>query len=265
MKRTALCLLAGLVGSAPSAGFAEGGPARPAQRAAPELRTATTHPMQYWLSLPAGHTPRQRWPVLVVVPDAGRDFAGNLATFAAAAADEPLILVAPIVLTSGGRRRGEPFPYDDAAWKTADRAGDFGFDRDGLAAVLADVRRLDGGEERVAITGWEAGGHTVWALLFQRPEWFRAVIPVSTNYLGRWMTEGDFSHDPSRAGLPVTVLFCDRQAGDLEAARQHLLAQTRDALAVASAHGFGNLTERILDGRAHGPLAADVLATLAER
>ena len=49
-----------------------------------------------------------------------------------------------------------------------------GFDIDGIAAVSADVRKLYHGESRYFLTGWEAGGHTVWALLLGHPEEVRA-------------------------------------------------------------------------------------------
>jgi hypothetical protein len=51
---------------------------------------ATTHPMRYHLALPSGWTADHDWPVLVVIPDAARDFEANLARFASARRDRDL-------------------------------------------------------------------------------------------------------------------------------------------------------------------------------
>ncbi len=228
--------------------------------ASPALETAAAHPMKYLLSLPRGWTPGRTWPVVVVIPDARRDFEGNLAAFVEARGARPFILVAPHVVTSGGAnyRLAESYRYSDADWARVAASGDFRFDEDGIAAVLADVRRRAGGEEKVFLTGWEAGGHTVWALLFRHPEWFRAVAPVSTNWLGRWMGDGAYSASATRAALPVRVFFCDKAAAP--AGWDFLRAQTKNAMDAAATHGFRDVTLATVPGRPHGPLADEVLA-----
>lgn len=232
-------------------------------RTKPELRTAAGHVMKYWVSRPAGWEKGKTYPVVVVIPDATRDFEGNLAAFEKAGAATPFLFVAPHVVTSGGNRGYREAPsyrYSAADWNEVDRLGDFDFDATGIAAAVADVRRLDGGEERYFLTGWEAGGHTVWALLFQHPEAMRAVAPVSPNYRGRWITEAEFSKSPARATLPVKILFCGKLSGQEEAGRQFWFTQSREAVRVAESHGFKKVPFEELEGRPHGPLAADVLA-----
>lgn len=238
-----------------------GGVACPAAAApAVVLKSATTHPMKYHLSLPEGWTAGRPWPVVVLVPDASREFEANLAAFVKARGALPYILVAPHVVTSGGAnyRLADTYRYSEADWKRVAADGDFRFDDEGIAAVLADVRRDSGGEERVFLTGWEAGGHTVWAYTFRHPERLRASAPVSTNYLGRWLDEAAFSRDSSRATLPVKVLFCERSV--VPKGWDYFTAQSKNALAAAEAHGFGHVTLVEVPGRPHGPLAEDVLA-----
>ena len=53
--------------------------AHPADFARTSVHRASTHPMRYHLALPRGWKPDRAWPVLVVIPGAARDFAGNLA------------------------------------------------------------------------------------------------------------------------------------------------------------------------------------------
>ena len=256
--RTRTLLLASLLITSAEASAAE--PGRPS----PVLKTASTHPMQYYVSLPLDHSPSRSWPVVVVIPDAKREFRENLNAFAAAGSRSRFIFVAPLVLTCGGPYRGNPpYPYSAEAWKRVDSEGAFAFDEAGIAAVVADVHRELGGEERYFLTGWEAGGHTVWAMLFRHPDALRAVAPVTTNYLGRWLAEKDFSSAPARATLPVTVLFVGPQKGDLETARGYLMKQSRDAVELARKHGYENVSFEVVSDRPHGPLAEDVLKRFA--
>jgi poly(3-hydroxybutyrate) depolymerase len=225
---------------------------------AQELKTATSHAMQYYLSLPEGWTSARKWPVVVAIESANRDFQGNAAVFARARGTMPFIIVSPMVVTGGGAgfRSVSTYRYTDAVWAEIDRMGAFHFDEAGIAAILADVKRLYGGEDRYFLTGWEAGGHTVWAMLFQHPEQLRAVAPVSTNYQGRWMTSESFSSSPARAKLPVKV------SQSAQSPSRFLGTQTAAAMEEAKAHGFGSVSLVTVD-KPHGPMPEEVLRFFA--
>ena len=225
------------------------------------LKTATRHPMQYHLALPAGWTAQKTWPVVVVIPDATRDFSGNAAAFVRARKDRPFIIVAPHVLTCGGTnyRAADSYHYTDAVWQEAERVGTFRFDAEGIAAVVADVHQLYGGEEKYFLTGWEAGGHTVWAMIFQHPDALRGAAPVTSNYLGRWTTEANFSTSATRTRLAVRVFFCGVVPDELKTGWNHLRDQTNEAIRTAEAHGFGPIPLVVVEGKPHGPLADEVL------
>ena len=241
-------------------------PFLPPVLAAPAITSHQTaaHPMRYHLALPEGWTPAKTWPVLIVIPDAHRDFEANLQRFIAARGSRPVILVAPEVLTCGGAAglASPPYGYTDADWKAARQHDDFAFDDAGITAVLAEVATRWKGESKAFLTGWEAGGHTVWPLLFRHPERWRAVVPVTTNYQGRWMDEAAFSKDPARATVPVRVLTCGAPTGEDAQAVVRFRAQVERALAEAKAHGFTNLSETVVPGAPHGNLAAAVFAVL---
>src|SRR5512134_1290620 len=173
--------------------------------AAVSLQRAAAHPMRYHLALPAGWTREKAWPVVIVIPDATRDFAGVLQAFVAARGDRPFILVAPEVMSCGGARSRtrDHYSYSPAEWDSISAGDDFAFDDAGLAAVLADVQERWRGEPKAFLTGWEAGGHTVWAQAFRRPERWRAVAPVSPNYQGRGIDSATFSRASERTSLPI--------------------------------------------------------------
>ncbi|MBK8726378.1 MAG: hypothetical protein IPL96_10150 [Holophagaceae bacterium] len=196
-----------------------------------------------------------------MIPDARRDFEGNLRRFVAARGGRPFILVAPEVVTCGGvsGQVSPPHTYTAGDWAAVKRAGDFAFDDAGLAAVLGEVQARWGGEAKAFLTGWEAGGHTVWAQALHRPERWRAVAPVSSNYQGRGLGQDHFSVAPERATLPLKVFWCGAPVGDEAQGLVFWRQQTARAQADARAHGFAPLPDQEVPGASHGPLCEAVL------
>lgn len=217
--------------------------------------------MQYYLSLPRGWTAGRHWPVVVVIESANRQFQETMGIFAKARGDMPFILVAPLVTTNGGAnyRQAETYSYSEAVWSRIeqDRCR---FDMDGIRAAASDVQKLFGGEDRYFLTGWEAGGHTVWSMIFQHPEALRAVAPAVTNYAGRCLDSG-FSTASARANLPIAV-FQVASGRDVAPGR-FVYEQSQQAQKIAAEHGFRKVSERIVADKPHGPLADEVLAYFA--
>jgi dienelactone hydrolase len=254
--RASLLLLAGMVivpGWAPAFG---------ADPAAISLHRAIAHPMRYHLALPTRWTLGSEWPVLVVIPDAARDFEANLARFVRARGDRPYILVAPEVLSCGGARSRtrDHYAYTRAEWDSLQGGDDFAFEDAGLAAVLADVHARWRGEPKAFLTGWEAGGHTVWAQALRHPERWRAVAPVTTNYQRRGVDSTTISNAPERARLPIQAFRCGAPTGEFAAFMSVLDRQIELALRDAAEHGFRARPVRVIPNADHGPLAEAVLA-----
>lgn len=220
------------------------------------------HTMRYLLALPIGWTKERSWPVLVVIPDAGRAFAADLDSFIAARGDRPYVLVAPEVLTCGGARSRTPehYTYSLQEWAGIVKGDDFAFDDAGLGAVLTNVQRVAHGEPRAFLTGWEADCHTVWEQALKFPQRWRGVAPVTPNYPRRGLADADFSADPARTPLPIQVLRCGASAGDGAEVVPFADTQSAAALADARAHGFTPAPMRVVPGAAHGPLPRAVLA-----
>jgi poly(3-hydroxybutyrate) depolymerase len=197
----------------------------------------------------------------MIIEAAEREFLRTLNVFEKARGDRPFILVTPLVTTNGGAnyRQAETYHYSEATWSKI-REDRCAFDFDGVAAVAADIRKLYRGESQYFLTGWEAGGHTVWALLFAHPEAVRAAAPAVTNYAARCM-EGGFSNSPARVRLPVTVFQVDTDRD--KAPGRYVYLQSQEAMKAAREHNFRNVTERVAAGRPHGPLADEVLEYFA--
>lgn len=219
------------------------------------------HPMRYHLALPQGWVKGRTYPVLVVIPDAAREFKANLARFIHARGARPYLLVAPEVITCGGSsgQKTPPHTYTASEWRAAQRAGEYTFDDEGLGALLAEVQQRWGGAPKAFLTGWEAGGHTVWAQTFRRPERWRAVAVVSPNYQGRGLTESTFSTSPTRASLPIRVFWCGAPTGEAVQGLPHFHKQTDQALKDAHAHGFAPIPMDEVPGQDHGPLPEAVM------
>ena len=249
----------------------------------PELRIASSHPIQYYLSLPDGwvaspsqQSPRKKWPVVVVIESAERDFLHAAMAFAKARGQRPFILVTPLVVTNGGAgyRSVPTYHYSDQVWDRIQNSGQFTFDMDGINAIMQDVAKQYGGEDKFFVTGFEAGGHTVWGILFNHPEVVRGAALVCPNYLGRWVSEeksqkekgkneegGSSSEGISsaaeRVGLPIRNFIGTKD--DLCAAGHPIYTQMQRAMSLAEAHGYKNVSLVRVEGKGHERLADEVL------
>ena len=226
---------------------------------APQLKTASSHPIQYYLSLPEGWTIAKKWPVIVVIESAERDFFQAATDFAQARGRRPFILVAPLVVTNGGTgyRNVPSYHYSDAVWATIQNSGAFNFDMDGITAIVQDVRKQYGGEDQYFIAGLEAAGHTIWGILFNHPEAVRGAALVCPNYLGRWVDEEHISPAAERLALPIRNFVVNKD--DLWAPGRPIYAQMQKAMSLAEAHGYKNISLTRVEGKGHERLADEVL------
>jgi dienelactone hydrolase len=230
-----------------------------------ELRTCKDHRMQYYVSLPENWSKDKRWPVVVAVEDASKQFKQNTLRFAEARGSLPFIIVVPVNVTLGNQGMKDPaiYPYTTDTWNYIDKVGTCNFDLEGFRNIIRDVRENFSGEEKVFMTGFEAGAHLTWAITFQHPELLRAAVIVAGNYRGRCMeNSSSFSNDPSRIDLPVTSF-----TGSLDTLATRggvFYKQWQEARALAESHGYKNISERMVQGKDHVPLPKEILAYCEE-
>jgi poly(3-hydroxybutyrate) depolymerase len=237
----------------------------------PERRTASTHPMQYYVSLPRGWSKARTWPVVVSIAGSGKEWLDNAREFAAErdAHGYPFIVVTPVVLSNGGRdlRQMSQYTYADSVWERAAREKRCVFDLDGLQAVIADVATLYNGERTFFLTGWSGGGHTANAVVYLHPEWLRGAGLSAANFGGRcitgWSDGGPFddtavrpaSSTPERVRLPVRYFN-----GTQDQFAKFLLPQRDSVMKLAAAMGFQNVSSEMVAGMPHSPMPDRVLA-----
>jgi poly(3-hydroxybutyrate) depolymerase len=225
-----------------------------------QLQTATGHPMQYYISKPDKWNASRQWPVVVVFEAAEKMYLENLQRFITARGDMPFILVAPIHTNNGNQGRRDPalFPYSKETWDYIDKVGDCTFNDEGIAMIISDVKKLYNGEEKVFITGFEAGAHIVWQLTLNHPEMLRASAPVAGNYRSRCVDENNISGNASRSNLPVMAFASDRD--DSFGPRSALYSQWTAARDLAIKNGYENVSETIVKGKGHVPLPNEVMS-----
>jgi hypothetical protein len=223
------------------------------------LKTVSGGTMQYYLSLPHGWAAGKEWPTVVVIDSANREFRGNAGLFVKARKKQPFILVAPLVVSNGGPqyRRAPGYRYSAADWGRIERLGLHRFDREGIASVIQEVKKNHGGSEKVFLTGWEAGGHTVWAEVFLHPETLRGVALSGPNFAGRGLADGAISRSAARADLPVRVFV--GTVGTPWGEGRPLTAQWHRARKLAADNGYRNVSLTLVKDKRHGPLPDEVL------
>jgi hypothetical protein len=226
----------------------------------PQIKTASTHPIQYYLSLPEGWVAGKKWPVVVVIESADREFLQAATAFANARKQRPFILVTPLVVTNGGAgfRSVPTYHYSDQVWERIQSSGQFKFDRDGITAIIRDVVTQYGGEDKYFITGLEAGGHTVWGILFNHPEAVRGAVLVCPNYLGRWVDGAHISSAAERTGLPIRNFVGTKD--EMCVPGSPIYMQMQKATSVAEAHGYKNVSLMHVEGKGHERMADEVLS-----
>lgn len=226
----------------------------------PQLKTASNHPIEYYLSLPDGWVEGKKWPVVVVIDSADRDFLQAATDFANARGQRPFIVVTPLVVTNGGAgyRTVPTYKYSDAVWDRIQNEGQFKFDMDGISAIIQDVGKQYGGDYKYFITGLEAAGHTIWGILFNRPESVRGAALVCPNYLGRWVDEAHIATATERVVLPIRNFVGTKD--ELCSPGKPIYTQMQRAISVAQTHGYKKVSLTIVEGKGHERLADEVLA-----
>jgi len=231
-----------------------------------DLKTASDHPMQYFLSLPGNWSKEKKWPIVIIIEAADKEYKENALRFVRARKEMPFILVAPFNVNNSRSCRRDPavFPYSPATWDIIERTGDCKFNMEGITQVVKDVQEQYNGEQKFFLTGFEAGTHTVWQFVFQHPEKLKAAAAVAGNYnQNSCMTEESaFSKDSSLVNLPVRGF-----SGSLDEAfgpAGTIYSQWQNARKAAAAHGYKNISEMIVPGKGHVPFPAEVLSWFLE-
>jgi dienelactone hydrolase len=211
----------------------------------PQPYIAQRHPIRYYLSLPAHWSQDRSWPILVIVDGVNQGhFLWNFLRFRQARHALPFILISPLVISNSGHPDSHDYSYSPDVWARVDRQGAVPFDAAGVLAIVDEVQQIYHGEHQFYLTGWSAGGHLAWYLIFTHPERLAGVVLAGANYAGRGVTA--ISTAPERASLPIRGI-----QGDHDSHLAALNGQWEQATALAAHQGYGNIARTIIPNASH--------------
>ncbi|MCK6479822.1 MAG: hypothetical protein L6R43_06660 [Planctomycetes bacterium] len=230
------------------------------------LLGSPTHPLMAFVSLPREWRKGREHPVLVAVDGAGCGFLGCARGFAAARGSRPLIVVSPMTLSNTNDLDPAKYPAYDPALLREWAGRRIEFDGKGMDALLAEVRRKFGGEERVFVTGFSGGGNWCYYKVLTDPAGVRGAAPACANFAGYGVQESPGAGEGG--GPPVHILTGEKdEHRDFTFGRRDspgIEPQTDAAVAALEGKGFTNLRRTMVKGAGHSPLREQVLAFVDE-
>jgi hypothetical protein len=193
-----------------------------------QVRTATTHPMKYLVSLPKHWSPDRKWPVLVAPSShyVKKEHPIDLFAPERDVRHSDLIIVAPFVINADplsgmAEYRGpvvDAIAAADAAFPSPRGRNDAArarFDSEGIIAVIKDVQTLYRGDDQVYIAGASSSTHVAYLFLFTHPELLKGVVINSGVYAGRGVDESHIPllNSPERAALDIKFIVGEDDPG----------------------------------------------------
>ena len=198
------------------------------------LKTAEGSDVKYYLALPTGWTPKSTWPIVVTLDGAGHNFQGNHKGFIGARGKLPFILITPCVSSNGN---------DPADLKA-------------VLAIVQEIQKPANGQPKFFVTGFSAGGHVMWQLVFMHPELLAGAASAAGNFRNRGID--GISKAPERVQLPIHEFL-----GEKDGIRVALSQQWQDALKLAHENGYENLTLTNVPEAQHQAFAGKVIEFFA--
>ena len=155
------------------------------------------------------------------------------------------------MVSNGGSPKSSDYPYSADVFDAA-IADPLSFDVAGVVAIIRDLRARFGSGLPVYLTGFSAGGHLTWLLLFAHPDQLAGAALASANFAGRGLHPGLITATPTR--VPVRAFYgAEDERADV------LLSQWDDARAEAEQRGCCDLTLVVVPGASHSPFARTVI------
>ena len=224
-----------------------------------QLKTASNHPMQYFISLPKGWNKTKKWQMVMILEAADKEYKINAERFIKARGNLPLILVAPYNTNNGnsGRRDEKVFPYSKETWDYIDKVGDCQFNDEGIHQIILDVAKEYNGEQKIFLTGFEAGTHTLWSIVFNHPEYLKAAISVAGNFRNRCIESSKISADPSKKNFPIQSLI--GETDEYFGPSGKFYNQWTEFKTLAIKNGFHNISETVVPKKGHVPMPDEAL------
>ena len=220
------------------------------------------NPAVGYVSLPSGWKPGKKWPILLCFPGDGTGYQGMGDAYRSARAEKPYIVLAPVVFCNcnitSAETHGKWYGPEITSKETFN--SDTGismprrlqFDEPGIFALLKAVHQ-DFGGDKIYVTGFSGGGIAAYLTMLEDPSDIAAAAPACANFF--------FEPPPQHGnGGPVLQLF-----GQNDPFMDHigngpgLREEGEDAAKSLRAAGYRDIDQKIVAGKSHDPMVAEVL------
>jgi dienelactone hydrolase len=214
-----------------------------------------------YLSLPKGWKKNREYDVLVAVDGAGSGFLGCARGFAGARGSRDVIVLAPCTLANTNQLKPDKYPFYSKEVLDEGNRNRFGFDLEGLEALLEVVKERYGGRDKIAITGFSGGGNLCYGWTLVHPDRVLCAAPACANFGGMGLSQAKPVTD---GGPPIHIMtgandkhreftFGNKNSPGIE-------PQTDRAVKALKDLGFTNFKRTMLKGKGHSALRPEVWA-----
>ncbi|MHC4661889.1 MAG: alpha/beta hydrolase-fold protein [Planctomycetota bacterium] len=239
-----------------------------------ELKTASSHKMKYYFSLPAKYKKKEnkKWSVLICIEGAGCNFGAVVNAFRQARGKLPFILILPITFSNTNKIEGQTlekykaFYSEDVIADGAKKRLDW--DEEGLLAIINDLINDYDAEERAYITGFSGGGNAAYMMIFRHPDLLNGAAPACANfnmgYIQSYKSLKNKFTDDDR-NFPIHLI-----TGEKDPHREHtggnenipgIEPQTDAAEKLLKELGYPNVKRTIVRRMKHNPALKQVIDT----
>jgi len=223
------------------------------------LKTASTHPLRYFLSLPKGYErrPGKKWPVFLYVDGSGSLFEEGAKAWRDNRGKLGMIIVAPCTFSNTGRVQGDEAMaryrkwYSDAAIEEGSKKR-LEFDEEGLLAVIKDLEKNYDAESRIYMTGFSGGGTPTYMMIWKHPDLLAAAAPVCA-VSGRGAPEQSSKATADDKSFPIHIITGEQDPRMIPGS---------DAMAESLKNaGYADVKRTTVPGMGHKSAIPQVIAT----
>ncbi len=235
------------------------------------LRTASSHPIKYYFSLPRGfkRTQGRKWPVLICVDGAGSNFSGIAEGYRQKRGNLPYMVVSPCTFANTNKVEGKmiekyrKFYSDDVIAKGNTQRLDW--DERGILTIVKDLQADYDAQSRVYVTGFSGGGNATYMMIFKHPDLLNGAAPACANFGARGYARLKDKFTEEDRNFPIHLI-----TGEKDPHREHthgnknipgIEPQTDSVVRLLKQLGYPNYKRTMVPGMKHSAAHQHVIDT----
>jgi hypothetical protein len=222
------------------------------------VKTASTHPIKYYFSLPKDfkRTKDKKWPVLMAWPGSASDFRWIAGGYTNNRGTLPYILVVPFTFSNdGGTFVVHRQYYSDEIIKEGKKQN-INWDERGIFAIINDLQVNYDAESRVYITGFSRGGNLTYWMIFKHPNLLNGAAPACPLFSSSIASANKEKLSADDLDFPIHII-----TGEKDTLRQKLEPCCDEAEIFLKKFQYPNYKRTMIPGLKHMPAFEQVIET----